>query len=239
MRSIFFILILIFGALLPAASAFAQPAPSAPTVARGQLQNDTVVPAEPTQEQIEEANGVYNNCQSGASERSYFDCQCVSLVFLQQRIQDKKIGGQPVAAPIIEDIARKSCPNTTGIAGMTYTRCLSWAPRMRPDYENFCTCLANDYALRFSRTPTTSIRRAEMLTTSSMNQCNGGQPAIDRITRNKRIEQLKKQGLYETLFPSTKTLHKSTIPPPPASTSAARPLSQTLSDRLFEQEGEQ
>jgi hypothetical protein len=238
MRPIFPALILAFCTLLPVTAVLAQQASPAPSVTRGQLQSDVAIPAEPTQEQIAEANGVYNNCQSGVSERSYFDCQCVALTFLQHRIQDKKVGNRPLAAPIIEDIARKSCPNTTGIAGMTYTRCLSWAPRMRTDYEDFCKCFANDYARRFSGTPTTSIKMAEFLTTSSMNQCNGGQPAIDRMTRNKRIEQLKKQGLYETLFPSTKTLHKSTTPTPPPSASAARPLSQTLTDQLFEQESE-
>jgi hypothetical protein len=238
MRSVFFILALAVGVLLPAAPASAQQASSAPPVTRGQLQGDAVVPAPPTQEQIREANGVYQNCESGVSERSYFDCQCVALTFLQHRVQDKKLGGRSLTAPDIEDIARKSCPNTVGIAGMTYTRCLSWAPRMRPDYEAFCECYANEYANTFSRSPTTSIRRAEALSTVSMNQCNGGQPAIDRMTRNKRIEQLKKRGLYETLFPSAKTLNKSTMPPPPASTSATRPLQQILTDKLYETENE-
>ena len=212
---------------------------SAPPVTRGQLQGDAVVPPAPTPEQIREANRVYYNCESGDSERSYFDCQCVALTFLQHTVQNKKKpGGGSLAAPDIEDIARKSCPNTVGIAGMTYTRCLSWAPRMRPDYKAFCECYANEYANTFSRSPTTSIRRAEALSTISMNQCNGGQPAIDRMMRNKRIEQLKKQGLYERLFPSAKTLNKSTMPTPPPSTSPTRPLQQILTDKMFETENE-
>lgn len=238
MRPVLFILTLTFGVLLQVAPASAQQASSAPPVTRGQLQGDAAIPPAPTQEQIREANRVYYNCQSGESERSYFDCQCIALTFLQHTVQNKKPGGRSLAAPDIEDIARKSCPNTIGIAGMTYTRCLSWAPRMRPDYKAFCECYANEYANTFSRSPTTSIRRAEALSTISMNQCNGGQPAIDRMTRNKRIEQLKKQGLYETLFPSSKTLHKPTMPPPPASTSATRPLPQILTDTMFEIENE-
>ncbi len=233
MRFFFMTLTLI---LLIPASGFAADEPAVPEgnepligITRGALPDPKeVVPGTPTEAELKEANTVFKSCDMNDRERAYFDCECISLNFLKQRMLDQRdVNDNPTAAPFLIENARKACPNPTAIAGLTYSRCLQWAPPMRSDYEPFCSCYANDFAKRFAFNPTSSLKINQIMMENSMNQCNAGQPVIDQIVRNEQIEMLKKQGTYEQLFPRAKNLNKPIIPADP---NAAKKM--TLQQRL-------
>lgn len=239
-------LILLFLLSLPFAPAEAQensaaaPEGNAPmiSVTRGALPNDKqIIPGTPSEADLAEANHVYSDCAMDERESSYYDCKCTSVTFLQLRQMDTRDAyDRPTPAAVLIGQARQACPNPTGIAGETYTRCLDWAPRIRNDYEEFCACYANDYAKRFAYAPTSSIKMNQWMMTASMNQCNAAQPIIDRIARKKQIEMMKKNGTYEALFPSAKDLNKPIVPVAPPLPNSKRSVANRMSGTLFQED---
>ena len=236
----FFLMILVTILLLPAL-AFAQAADNSAVpegnepligITRGSLPSmKQIVPRTPSEAELQEANAIFRGCADNDRESSYYDCECISLNFLQQRLLDQRdANDNPTASPFLK--ARKSCPNPTGIAGMTYSRCLSWAPRLHSDYEVFCTCYANDYAKRFAYNPTSKPKINQIMMESSMNQCNAGQPVVDKMLRNQQIEYLKKQGRYEELFPSAKSLNQPLVPPDPYAATRRKTAQQKMQESL-------
>lgn len=233
--------LLMFGFLLIATgSAMAQSAAggtaNAPDITRGQLPQDKlVVPKQPNKAQVEEASLMRKICEQ-SMQKDYYDCECMSLKFLELRTlegTDPQFQSDPVR---LRALALKSCPNPINIAGNTYTRCLSWAPRLGLDYEEFCTCYANQYSKMFSSNPTTSLIAYEYMTKKSLTACNAGQPARDNLLRLKLIEQLKAQGTYETLFPNAQKnkvepLNKpKQLPPTASKLTPAQTLNNQLND---------
>ena len=154
----------------------------------------------PTPDQIDEAIGIYDECKASEMANKYYNCDCVSADFLQSRTE------QPNEASYnILMASRKKCANTVDIAGSSYERCLTWAPRLKNDYEEYCGCYANNFAKNFAKSPTDSIRGREIMMTNALNGCNNSNEIEERRARQNMINQLKKQGLYEALFPSAKT----------------------------------
>jgi len=157
-------------------------------------------PPAPTPKQMDEAFAVYDECKASDMVRKYYDCNCLAENFLNLRAADTDTPRDELIVT-----ARKKCPNTVDIAGSSYQRCLDWAPRLRADYDQYCTCYANTFAKNFTTNPTDSIRGREMIMTRALVSCNTTDEIGERRARDRMIDQLKKQGVYETLFPNVKT----------------------------------
>ena len=150
----------------------------------------------PTQKQIDEAFSVSDNCKAADTVRNYYDCDCLSANFLELRTRNPDAKQDNLITA-----ARKQCANMTGIAGDSYNRCLSWATTTRDDFERYCSCYANTFAKTFAKGPTDSIRGREMQMTYALNQCSTGNEIQQDLARQRAVEQLKNQGVYDRLFP--------------------------------------
>ena len=153
----------------------------------------------PTPAQMDESFALYDQCEATDMIKKYYSCDCLAQNFLDLR----------TARPNDERdnlifAARRKCPNTVDIAGESYTRCLSWAPEVRDDYQEYCGCYANAFATSFSARPTDSIRGREFIMTNALTSCNTGDEIAQKRARQNMIDQLKKQGVYESLFPNAK-----------------------------------
>jgi hypothetical protein len=121
---------------------------------------------EQSQEEMEEeAEYVFQTCDNNTYQKNYFDCQCVAGAFLQQR---EKVGGVVPQEEILSNITRTNkaqCANTIEIAGEAYEDCQRYVSMFREyekDNEEYCSCVGNTVAKRFSKAPylrTTYIRK--------------------------------------------------------------------------------
>lgn len=230
MRILLLLTLLCF--LLPDAVALAQE-PAAPAPAsRGTLPyNRTIVLPEPNPSEIQEANNEGNICRAG-NEKDYFDCKCVSLNYLQQRMQSKALS-KNFDIYTAKNNARKACPNTTAIAGRSYTSCMSWAPRRRPDYQSFCECYGNAYADAFAAKPAVTLQEGKAVMTTALEKCDSGGPIKDRITRNARIREMEQQGIYDEMYPGSVDPNDPRKNRPPAPTPAPLAPWQKMQGTLF------
>jgi hypothetical protein len=152
-----------------------------------------------TDEQIEEALRVTDNCKQYGSMSEYYDCDCLGMSFLE--IRRKK--GDKYSAFFIEEEAKRKCPNTPSVAGKIYSQCLEWAPRQRgEDYEPFCACYGSSFAKLFGKNPRDNVWIIEAQMTEAMQECDVNAPNERAKDRAALIQDLKGSGLYEQLFPS-------------------------------------
>lgn len=156
--------------------------------------------AEPKPEHIEEAFSLYDECKSSDMVERFYNCDCLSANFLDLRARAPQARQDSLVAS-----ARRKCANTTEIAGGAYQSCLGWAPQIRTDYEDFCSCYANSYAKDFSRTPSDSIRGRERMMTASLDRCSTGSEIAEDRARQNAIDLLRSQGVYDRLFPASRT----------------------------------
>lgn len=127
------------------------------------------------EEMEEEADYVFQSCNSNTYQKSYFNCECVAGAFLQAR---EKLGSVVPQEEILKTITRTSkaqCANTVEIAGEAYEDCQRYVKMFREydkDNEEYCSCVGNTVATRFSETPylrTTYIRK---IRTDALVECN-------------------------------------------------------------------
>lgn len=181
------------------APALAQSSPAPAT--RGTIPDTRVTSLpEPSSAEIREANDVGRICAT-SNERDYFDCDCVSLQYLQKRMAHKAMS-RSFNVVEAKDEAKRACPNSAAVAGRGYNSCMSWAPRMRKDFESFCECYGNAYAKSFADKPAISIQENKAVMAQALKQCDAGAPVTARINRNARIQEMEKQGRYDEMFPS-------------------------------------
>ena len=196
-------LIVLLTSIAPAMAQAPSPAPTT----RG-LIPDTLTTnlPEPTSAEISEANEVGRACSIG-SEKDYFDCDCVSLQYLQKRMAHK-VTSRSFNVVQAKDEAKKACPNTTAVAGRGYRTCMSWAPRTRQDYESFCSCYGNAYARAFADKPAITIQENKAVMVRALEQCDVGAPITARINRNAQIKQMEQDGTYDQMFPGAADRNK-------------------------------
>lgn len=151
-----------------------------------------------TPEQIDEALKISFQCKNGEYLRTYYDCDCLGMKFLELR---KERGEHIAATPLLIE-AQKLCPNSADVAGRTLGQCTVWSRTMRPyNYEEFCNCFASEFAKQYQRNTSDNpyVREAQM--TNAYIKCDKGQQLNERLDKQKDIERLKKEGMYEKMFP--------------------------------------
>ncbi len=95
-------------------------------------------------EYIQEAQKFFTKCENTAGMYQYYDCKCLSLKYLDKRIEK----GPDAQTQNIALAISHECPDATIAAGYEYQKCLEHQTLMPKDItpEKYCTCYANTYA---------------------------------------------------------------------------------------------
>lgn len=95
------------------------------------------------EEYLQEANEVYSACANDYNESQYFNCECLSLSYLDERI---RLGPTASSYEVRTNLGRQ-CFDAINAAGPTYDSCIRKANRLQPgtDPELYCECVANTY----------------------------------------------------------------------------------------------
>ncbi len=106
-----------------------------------------------TDEQIKEAQGVYDICREHSVMKVKHDCRCFASEYIRVRKEKGRLAGQQEIFVTL----RSKCYNGTAVAGHIYSDCIS-NPEMLPPLvkraKDFCECYANEYAKAFENTKT-------------------------------------------------------------------------------------
>jgi len=93
---------------------------------------------------IIEASDFAEECRNDHTMPMYYDCRCLSVAYLDERIRR----GPESGADSIRRTITKQCKDASGIAGQIYEHCLTDfvnAPK-HLDPEEYCSCYGNTYA---------------------------------------------------------------------------------------------
>ena len=159
-------------------------------------QENTVPDRDPSSEELDEMQSVYNRCTKRFHSQ-YLDCRCIAVKFLDQRMTE----GPKPPKRLLLDRVYKQCPATANIAGKTYRRCLGWASMRRSDYKRFCECYANEYASIFSKNPSLRSHAQQNMMSKAMDECDYNQALNRRIReRNAVGSRNRSQSEIDTIF---------------------------------------
>ena len=113
--------------------------PVAPTTAPKAQDKMDKVP----DEYIIESMQVYDDCEEDYNLNRYYNCECFSLAFLDERIKQGPTANGSSLHLAISD----QCRDAIGAAGPVYQSCLAKANRFEPgtDPEKYCECVANTF----------------------------------------------------------------------------------------------
>lgn len=123
----------------------------------------------------EEAQYVFDTCDGNMYGKVYFDCSCIAGTFLQAR---DKYGSVAPQEEILNDIyygKNARCANPVGIAGRSYEQCIESSKAMREynkDNEEYCSCVGNRAAQRFSKHPVLSSNYINKIQAEALVACD-------------------------------------------------------------------
>ena len=171
-------------------------------VVRGQVGDSKKLPIY-TDEELEEALAVSDECSGDDYWSLHYDCSCVGLNFLELR---RRRGAEADSLTLKAEAQRK-CPNAPAMAGKVYNECMHWAPAQRgDDYEEFCECYGSTYGRIYKRNPVSgNLLVSELQMTEAMSKCNVNEVNVKAQERAAFIKKLKENGSYEKLFPSAES----------------------------------
>ena len=121
-----------------------------------------------------EADYVFKTCANNTYQSRYFDCECVAGAFLQKR---EKYGAVAPQEELLQQIMRSKeaqCANPVTIAGDAYSECQNYvrvAREYRKDNEEFCSCVGNTVAKRFTKAPYLRTAYIRKLRTDALVLC--------------------------------------------------------------------
>lgn len=126
-------------------------------------------------EKDEEALYIFQQCNSNFVQRIYYDCACVSGMFRLERDKEDLVPQSQIVTEIFTN-QDSPCANTIGIAGDSYNKCMDFVnvfnEREKPQAnQQYCQCVANDFANDFSKNPSLNLRSIEKMHINSMTQC--------------------------------------------------------------------
>tara|TARA_B100000780_G_scaffold271026_1_gene231503 strand:+ start:5989 stop:6642 length:654 start_codon:yes stop_codon:yes gene_type:complete len=123
-------------------------------------------------EALNEMQDFYKTCQNNYIQSLHYDCKCWSARFLEERI---RIGPNAPKIKVITTITDE-CFNIPGAAGFALETCQKFGDAtydggMGP--EEYCQCIANNYALEFKQTRGTPLttNRSNSMMTSAILRC--------------------------------------------------------------------
>lgn len=131
--------------------------PDAKTVPEPQTRKENALPFERwediPQEIIDEAQSFHDDCANDPKLPTHYNCQCWAQRYMEERI---KMGPNVDRSMIMSQINRE-CIDEVAAAGYAHARCekigiAMYNGGMSPD--EFCDCVANNYAILVRETPT-------------------------------------------------------------------------------------
>lgn len=127
------------------------------------------------EEKDEEAMHIYQRCNGNYLRRLYYDCSCIAGQFRLERDVGELVP-QSIILNKVYNGRNTPCANTVNIAGNSYSKCLTYTASMRKlateeNNEEYCTCVANKFALDFTKKPLLNLRYIENMQTDSMMEC--------------------------------------------------------------------
>lgn len=126
------------------------------------------------EEMEEEAMYVHQSCDSNSYKKALYSCECVAGAFLQKR---EELGSIAPQAEIKEMIYRGNlgqCADPIKMAGETYTSCMEQSKILREykkDNEEYCSCVANTFAMSFAKRPYLRTSYIEDLKVRALTGC--------------------------------------------------------------------
>jgi len=101
-----------------------------------------------TEQQMQEAEAVYQLCEANKDLRNATDCECLAAKFLDFRI---KRGPMPSQNALLIEITQKYCRNVVETTGIEYERCMRGSGfsynNIRP--KDYCECYAKAWGALF------------------------------------------------------------------------------------------
>ncbi len=156
-----FTLFLLFLSALPMQDAFAQALEETPNFDNMRYDNDEgglseyaggeeinpqdIPPEEIPDEYLDEADAFYGECQTTPKFANYYNCECLSTAYLDERI---KAGPEADRSSILMYMDNK-CHDATKLAGEHYSKCMQRPPGIlnrNVDREIYCSCVSNTLA---------------------------------------------------------------------------------------------
>lgn len=132
------------GASLKAGEIYQNISGECPVGVQKVTEEDPLADQDYSEEQLKEANGVYEECKGNFNMRTYHNCKCMAATFLQERVKQ----GRLVARDVVLTSLRSKCLNGTDTAGLAYNECMG-NPIMVPgnisEPKKFCECYANEF----------------------------------------------------------------------------------------------
>jgi hypothetical protein len=128
---------------------------------------------------LEEMKEIERRCESNYFYSSFHDCRCIAVKFLDERMKSDP----DIAQFIIFRRVNAQCPDKPAIAGFVYRSCYDMMKRDRPDFVNFCECVAKDMTEKYAERPLVNMSYIEGLRKDAFRGCGSLQNNTYRIPR--------------------------------------------------------
>lgn len=125
------------------------------------------------EEKDQEAEYIKSQCEFSTLEQEYYDCSCIAGAYRLKRDEEKLTPQNIILNDLYNDKESK-CVNTTKIAGNTFKFCKNYADffrRRKTDNQEYCECVANKVAKKFTKNPRLRTRFINNLKVSAMSSC--------------------------------------------------------------------
>ena len=126
---------------------------------------------------MDEMKEIERRCESNYFYSSFHDCRCIAVKFLDERMKSDP----EIAQFMIFRRVSAQCPDKTAIAGFVYRNCYDMMKRNRPDFVNFCECVADDMTRKYSERPMVNMSYIESLRKDAFRSCGSLQNNTYRI----------------------------------------------------------
>lgn len=129
---------------------------------------------------IEEVMKFYDTCTLDPVQSAYYNCECLTVAYLDERKKQGPLGTQSSIRTAIID----KCKDAVGAAGDVYDSCLSKSSRFEAgtDPEKYCECVANTYVETINNTGprinSTTIVGYQTMAYSACSNPDGPKPAM-------------------------------------------------------------
>lgn len=127
-----------------------------------------------TDEQIEEAQKVYDRCAKDQMMRMNHDCKCLASRFIDKR---KELGRLVSEEQVLLSL-KNECLDGTEVSGYMYENCLAnfqMLDHQIKDQRKFCECYANEYGKAYEKMTEVTTEGKKYLATAIYGTCRNEQ----------------------------------------------------------------
>lgn len=117
-------------------------------------------PENATEEQVKEAESVYEECIENRRMSLWVDCECLSSKFLELRIER---GPDKPKDLLVAYASQRTCRNVEGSSRLEYTRCMEGSSFNYYEFEpeDYCQCYAREWGKLYEESDGVKIDETE------------------------------------------------------------------------------